>query len=753
MSKSPQLTLPHLGERPEVVLNNDGIPVIHSGARIVEITGLELEDVQAFVTAIDRDGDWDAAVSELANTYEHNDILSVMRLLRGIFGEAPEEVSGKTSETVPPKVSCVSTGNLGVRLARHLPPDYSYSRCEEEKQPELLELVIAATESNPNALILCLDGSPMEEALKATQYVIRQGVCTLFVTYVGSRLVVGPYLRPGVSPCLFCALATLYSEANPHKVTRLLPSLTLPKWEQQHSSEASLLMAAGIVSAELGKALRGVSPEGGNTLSMVDDAGSISSQPVVPVVDCPACFGLGAKRLNVEAMPETVEPVGPTAPPIDVHTGLRSTDTATAIDIARKAFTELGITPTFTHTGPPQALVSAHPALQSLQFVHLDASAPFPTKAPRRRLREQRRALGKGMTYEQAWCSCVFEWFEESFSEFGSSVALVRAPYSEIETQALDIELFCRGKIPGLNVLRAEELSRDVSIDWVWGTDIVSRKPCLLPAATAHTLSNVFFEGSQYSVPERGSSGLAAGTAQEDAVLEGLLEVIEHDASFAAAATMLPFPAISLASIKDDLALEALDALTRAGYDVQIRDLTNDIGVPVLETALLSRDDHTNYWGTGLGCNLDPLVALRRSITEAFQMLCFNAMPPVTSSTKSSSGLLASYGRRKQVWGNVLEADSLRGHDPKSCATVAGSIASCTSKIVDAIPGSQIVAYPFPGTEGLGVHVVNVVVSGVFDSVPHPIHVPSRIRNYRETLGRKGAIYDFSDLRLERMPP
>jgi len=115
------------------------------------------------------------------------------------------------------------------------------------------------------------------------------------------------------------------------------------------------------------------------------------------------------------------------------------------------------------------------------------------------------------------------------------------------------------------------------------------------------------------------TNGLAAGSCMEEAVLHGLLEVVERDAYSIAEYTKNTGKKILL-SEQDGVPYQLYKKFTDAGVDVHLWLLPTDSGIHVVLAAV---DDVVLKYPTllliGAGAHLDPSVAVNRALTEAAQ--------------------------------------------------------------------------------------------------------------------------------------
>jgi len=115
------------------------------------------------------------------------------------------------------------------------------------------------------------------------------------------------------------------------------------------------------------------------------------------------------------------------------------------------------------------------------------------------------------------------------------------------------------------------------------------------------------------------TNGLASGNTIEEAVLHGLLEVIERDALSIAEYTRNPGREIVL-SETDGLNFELKRKMEETGIKVKLWLLDSDIDIPTVVAALddtVLKDPALLVMGAG--AHLSPEIAVTRALTEAAQ--------------------------------------------------------------------------------------------------------------------------------------
>jgi ribosomal protein S12 methylthiotransferase accessory factor len=125
------------------------------------------------------------------------------------------------------------------------------------------------------------------------------------------------------------------------------------------------------------------------------------------------------------------------------------------------------------------------------------------------------------------------------------------------------------------------------------------------------------------------SNGNAAGSCLEDAVLQGLLELVERDAVALWWYNRTRQRAVDLDAFANPWLDRMLETYRLLRRHVWALDLTSDFGIPVFAALSRRTDKAAQDVMLGFGAHLDPEVALSRALTEMNQML-----PTVADATR-----------------------------------------------------------------------------------------------------------------------
>ena len=252
-----------------------------------------------------------------------------------------------------------------------------------------------------------------------------------------------------------------------------------------------------------------------------------------------------------------------------------------------------------------------------------------PAKMEDLRDRFRHSSVGKGMTRAQAKASALCEAVERySTIRQGTEITHVHA-YSEIKADAIhpnavmgysDRQYATRHEFK-LERSRAflrvpAPLDPDERIEWTPVWSLTESRHKLLPTELLY-----FCKPRERAVAFGNSNGCAAGNSLEEAILQGFLELVERDAVGIWWYNRLVRPAIALDSFADHWLLDLPGHYRGLDRELTAIDLTHDLGIPVVAAISHRTSGKQERITIGLGCHLDPVIAVQRAVTETVQML------------------------------------------------------------------------------------------------------------------------------------
>jgi YcaO-like protein with predicted kinase domain len=217
-------------------------------------------------------------------------------------------------------------------------------------------------------------------------------------------------------------------------------------------------------------------------------------------------------------------------------------------------------------------------------------------------------SIGTGATPAQSRVSAVMESIEAWHAE-----NLRVPPSARCSAVSLELDYDVRE----LSLAVRSPLTANVVLDWLPGRGLLTGGETFGPADLIRLdlTRPVDWAQAMFQVT---SNGLAAGNTVADAVLHGLVEVIERDS----VASYLAGPPrerryVDLATCRDPGARRTFEALRAADCTVLVCDITGRVGLPCYAAVLWSPDVPVSCGG--YGCHVDRGIAIGRAMAEAAQ--------------------------------------------------------------------------------------------------------------------------------------
>ena len=227
-----------------------------------------------------------------------------------------------------------------------------------------------------------------------------------------------------------------------------------------------------------------------------------------------------------------------------------------------------------------------------------------------RRVVPTHKQMGKGATPVQAEASALMELVERfSFFTYLEDGPLHYDCSRNLAGKALPFSLLSRALFDSSPaVAAAAGLYEDWPLYFVPAPNLTRGEAVYLPI---HWL---------YLIEEY--NGAAAGNCLEEAVLQGLGEVVERHVGSVISHERRPTPAIDPESVADPVARDLLAKFRRNGIVLHLRDFSLDTGIPTV--AALAYDPATFPTDSEIvfaaGTTTDPTKSLIRALTEVAQL-------------------------------------------------------------------------------------------------------------------------------------
>ena len=225
-----------------------------------------------------------------------------------------------------------------------------------------------------------------------------------------------------------------------------------------------------------------------------------------------------------------------------------------------------------------------------------------------RRVVPTHKQMGKGATPIQAEASALMELVERfSFFAYIEEGPLDLGTPRDHKGQALPFAYLARSLFDQTYEATAP-LYEDWPLYFVPATNLTRGEAVMLPI-------HWFYLIEEYNGP-------AAGNCLEEAILQGLGEVVERHVGSVISHDRLNTPIIDPDSVTDPAARELLEKFKRNGIVLHLRDFSMDTGIPTV--AALAYDPSTFPQDSEIvfaaGTTTDPTKSLVRALTEVAQL-------------------------------------------------------------------------------------------------------------------------------------
>ncbi|MEU8518858.1 TOMM precursor leader peptide-binding protein [Streptomyces sp. NBC_01216] len=163
----------------------------------------------------------------------------------------------------------------------------------------------------------------------------------------------------------------------------------------------------------------------------------------------------------------------------------------------------------------------------------------------------------------------------------------------------------------------AEPFDPGRPIPWEWGWSLRDERPVLVPSRLVY-----------YSIPSADdnfvfecSNGCAIGGCLEEAVLGGLLELVERDSFLNGWYGAARLPRIDLGTVGGATAAAMVERAALQGYDVLAFDNRIDLAVPAVTVVGVRRDGGPGTLSFAAAASLDPRSAVEGALSEVLSYI------------------------------------------------------------------------------------------------------------------------------------
>ena len=222
-----------------------------------------------------------------------------------------------------------------------------------------------------------------------------------------------------------------------------------------------------------------------------------------------------------------------------------------------------------------------------------------------------KKQMGKGATPQQSEASAVMELAERySFFSFCKNPEnFFVEKYRNIKDMAISFEMIARSVNDDSDDLEISgKIFEDLPLKWTHAFNLTRNQEVTIPF-------NWFFTINEFNGP-------SAGNCVEEAISQGICEIVERHVSSIISRNRLKVPAINADSATDPMVVEMIQKYRNAGVKFYLSDFSLDTGIP--SVGVLAYDP-LNFPGKSeivwtAGTTPDPQKALSRALTEVAQL-------------------------------------------------------------------------------------------------------------------------------------
>lgn len=340
---------------------------------------------------------------------------------------------------------------------------------------------------------------------------------------------------------------------------------------------------------------------------------------------------------------------------------------------------------------------------------------------------------GKGAKKDQAKASAMMEGFERYSAEKQS----IDDENSKLATLSeMDGEKFIHpDDLIISNEVKSLDFEKERKIEWTLTKDIITENDYYIPSnAIFHPYipkdaknTSAIFKGN--------TNGLASGNVLEEAVLHGMLEVIERDAWSIFELTKKNKKCINIDNIENPLINELLEKFKKESINIKLMDLTADIDIP---TIAATADDtilkDPALLTLGIGTHLNPEIAVLRALTEVAQSRATQIHGTREDTSRAVLMRKAGYERMKKINKHYFEEENnviidLSDIEDKSTDSLKKDIEITTNELkrnnIDKILFKNLTR------KEIGINVVRVIIPGTENFSIDPDRVGKRWMKFK----------------------
>jgi ribosomal protein S12 methylthiotransferase accessory factor len=231
---------------------------------------------------------------------------------------------------------------------------------------------------------------------------------------------------------------------------------------------------------------------------------------------------------------------------------------------------------------------------------------------------EERAAAGKGLTENEAIRAAIGEAIEHYCAAHVDNRITRVANWAELEVRGIsppEFVLYSETQYARKN-FPYHRWNPEDKVTWTPMRELPSEREVFAPTSLVYLTSTVPSPEDFFTLST--SNGLAAGPNLEFAILNGLYELVERDGFLITWMNKLPAPQVDFSGMSG-LAASISAHYEKFGTEMVVFNVSTDLPIYVMMAIARDRTGKGPASLVGLGCHLDPRVALLKSLLEICQ--------------------------------------------------------------------------------------------------------------------------------------
>jgi ribosomal protein S12 methylthiotransferase accessory factor len=392
---------------------------------------------------------------------------------------------------------------------------------------------------------------------------------------------------------------------------------------------------------------------------------------------------------------------------------------------------------------PKLFIVSLPPAIDAKRLHGAAFTGPF--------------SYGASWDFDEAFSKGVGEFLERYTLLFWRSYPSHHASRAELTrrgVRCLDPRQVVRLSEAQQSHNGSKRMDERTPIRWVQGRRLFGGDPIWLPAQLVFWNYGAH-ESGEPLLGEANTNGAGGMFTLRQAILSGLRELIQRDAFLTVWLNTAAPPRLDPSTLEGEIR-ELLALFARYRFELELLDITSDIGLPAFAAILLDVSGEGKGVYVAAGCEASPEAAIKRAITESLLIAHITRKRGGTwSLPEPYEPFVTPLGQQERVrlWANpsmferfrwFLEGPRVSFVQVKERHQVPTDPEQELDWLIERFqrlgPGYEIYYYPVPHPvlRAVGYHVVKVMVPALVPLYLLERHAPLACRRLQETPQKLG---------------